>query len=38
MWKMLKERPIKQSERWRQRLTERANSLTGFAGLIKGSR
>lgn len=37
LWKMLKERPIKQGERWQQSLTERADSLTGFAGLIKKS-
>lgn len=37
LWKLLKERPIKQGERWRQSLTERADSLTGFAGLIKKS-
>jgi hypothetical protein len=36
-WKMLKERPIKQGERWRQSLTERADNLTGKAGLIKRS-
>ena len=38
MWKVLKERPIEQGEQWRQGLTERANSLTGFAGFIKMSR
>ena len=37
LWKLLKERPIKQGERWRRSLTERADSLTGFAGLIKRS-
>lgn len=38
MWKLLKERPIKQGERWRQSLTERANSLADEVGLIKRSR
>lgn len=38
MWKLLKERPIEQGEQWRQRLTERANSLASGAGLIKMSR
>lgn len=37
LWKLLKEQPIKQGEHWRQSLTERADSLTGFAGLIKMS-
>lgn len=35
--KLLKERPIKQGEQCRQSLTDRADSLTGFAGLIKKS-
>ena len=35
--KLLKERPIKQGKRWQKSLTERANSLAGFAGLIKMS-
>lgn len=37
LWKLLKKRPIKQGERRRQGLTERADSLTGKAGLIKKS-
>ena len=29
MWKLLKERPIKQGEQWRQRLTARADICIG---------